>query len=131
MRRALFLLIIVAMCLSGAQKRRKGPKRPDLEIAQISSHRGEEQISIDGKLRNTGERTFKGVNLFFDFMAPGKQHLTTQSAPVEEEVIEPGAGSAFRVALDSPPRAVEFLISAQDGDGRDLTISNPGPFVIE
>ncbi len=125
------LFLGMALCLSGAEKKKKGPKPPDLDILEVAAHRSEEQIAIDGRVRNTGERAIRGLVLYFDFMAPGKAHLTTQNSPLENELLEPGQDAMFRVALKDPPRAVEFLINAMDAEGRDLRVSKPGPFVIE
>ena len=131
MRRSLFLFTILALTLSGADKKRKGPKPPDVEIVEVAGHRGQGVIGIDGTLRNTGEKPIKGLVLLFDFMAPGRQVVTTQKGALDEELLEPGSEAVFRVALNAPPRAVEFQINAVDGSSRELRVANPGPFVIE
>ena len=136
MRLATLLVAVVALLvpgsgLTGAQRRAKGPKPPDLRILECAGHRSGEQITIDGRVKNTGEKTLRGVTLSFDFFAPNRTPLTTQKAALDEETVEPGAEAVFRVALNEPPRAVEFDVGAQDGEGRDLRVANVGPFVID
>jgi hypothetical protein len=128
MRRALSLAALIALLISSAATR---PKPADLRVVEAAAHRRSGEIGIDGKVRNTGTKPIRGLVLLFDFMAPGRQVVTTQKAPVDEEILEPGQEAVFRVALNSPPRAVEFQIGAIDANERELRVDNPGPFVIE
>lgn len=136
MRLAALLFAVVGLVysgsgLAGAQRRGRIPKPPDLTILECSGHRSGGQITIDGRLKNTGEKPFRGIVLSFDFFAPNRTPLTTQKAPLDEETVEPGAEAVFRVALNEPPRAVEFDIGAQEGEGRELRVANAGPHVID
>lgn len=132
MRRSLLLVLLLALALSGAEKqRRKGPKPPDIQIVEVTGHRAQGVIGIDGTVRNTGQKPIKGLVLLFDFMAPGRQVVTTQKGALDQELLEPGSEAVFRMALNEPPRAVEFQINAVDGSSRELRVANPGPFVIE
>jgi len=74
-------IIGLAGALSAAQKK---PKPPDLEIVEAVAHRGELTISINGSVRNTGERPIKQLVLSFTFFAPGKQRVTTQKTEIDE-----------------------------------------------
>lgn len=109
----------------------KKHKPPEVEILEASAHRGESDISVDGRLRNSGEKPIKELTLLFDFMAPGRQVITTQKGTIDEEVLEPGKEAVFHMELNAPPRSVEFQINAQDGSGRDLRVAKAGPFTIE
>jgi hypothetical protein len=122
------LALALAVGLIAAEKKRKPP---EVQILEASAHRGESNISVDGRLRNSGEKPIKELTLLFDFMAPGRQVITTQKGAIDEEVLEPGAEAAFHMELNAPPRSVEFQINAEDGSGRDLRVANPGPFTIE
>ena len=126
------LQVILALALavtSTAADRKK--KAPDVEVLEASAHRGESKISIDGRVRNSGEKPIKQLTLLFDFMAPGRQVVTTQKAAIDEERLEPGKEAAFHMELNDPPRSVEFQINAADGSGRELRIAKAGPFPIE
>lgn len=128
MKRAVSLLAILMLCVSAADKKKKPP---DVTVIECKSRRGDGKITFDGKVRNTGERTIHGLVLLFDFLSSDKELLTTLKGPVEEDVMETGAESNFHLESDEPPRAVRYLLNAVDQGGRDLRVSNPGPFAIE
>ena len=128
MKRAAALLAILVFALSGADKKKKPP---DITVLECKSRRGNGQITFDGKVRNTGERTIHGLVLLFDFLSNDKELLTTLKGPVEDDVLEPGSESTFHLESDEPPRAVRYRLGAVDQGGRDLRLSNTGPFAIE
>jgi len=131
MKRRLLLVLLLAVAVSGADKRKKQPKPPDLQVMEATAQRTEDRIVLDGRIRNSGEKPVMGLVLLFDFLAPGRSVITTQKSSVEEETLEPGSDAVFRVQLNDPVRAVEFQLSAVDKDGRDLRVANAGPFPIE
>src|SRR5438874_27107 len=122
MKRVLLFLFLSLVCATGADKKHKTAKPPDVEVLESSAHRAEGKIAVDGRLRNSSEKHLKGVVLLFDFMAPGHAVVTTQKGPVEDEVLEPGAESSFRMELNDPVRAVQFQINAVDESGRELRV---------
>src|SRR5713226_3673698 len=128
--KTLWVILVVALAVTSiaAEKKRKPP---DIEVLEASGRRGESKVSVDGRVRNTGEKPIKELTLLFDFMAPGRQVVTTQKAAIEEEILEPGKEAAFHMELNAPPRSVEFQINATDGSGRELRVAKPGPFPIE
>jgi len=123
------VLVFALVLTSTAADKKKKP--PDVQILEVSAHRGESKVSLDGRLRNSGEKPIKALMLLFDFMAPGRQVVTTQKAPIDEEVLEPGKEAVFHMELNAPPRSVEFQINAADGSGRELRVTGAGPFPIE
>ena len=126
------LQIILVLALAfGSTAADKKKKPPDVEILEASARRGESKISLDGKLRNSGEKPIKALMLLFDFMAPGRQVITTQKAPIDEELLKPGQEASFHMELNDPPRSVEFQINAADGSGRELRVARGGPFAID
>jgi len=131
MRRLAISALGLAVCLLANPKKRKEPKPPDLDVVETSARRGQGVVALDGRVRNTSAKPIGGLILIFDFIAPGKLVITTQKAQVDEEVLEPGKESVFRVQLTDPVRAVQYQLSAVDQDGRDLRVANAGPFVIE
>ena len=126
--RPLWTVLILAAISTAADKK---PKPPDLEVLAAAAHRGEKTISLEGHVRNSGDKPLRGLTLIFHFMAPGKKVVTTQKAQIDEELLEPGQQAAFHVELNGPPRSVEFAIDAADGSGRELRVAKSGPFPIE
>ena len=125
------LVLCLAWVAPGADRKKKAPKPPDLEVVEASAHRNGDKIALEGRIRNTGEKPIRGLVLIFDFLAPGSQVITTQKGPIDEELLEMGKEAVFRMELNEPPRAVEFQIQAVDGGSRDLRVIKGGPFPIE
>jgi hypothetical protein len=121
MRRLLALIAVVVVCAAGAEKKKK---LPDLEVLELKVHRLDGKVTIDGRVRNSGEKQLQGVIVFFDFLATGSAVITTQKTALEEEVLEPGKEATFRGELVDPVRAVECRINtAEDKGGRDLRLA--------
>src|SRR5580765_7333653 len=102
----LLLFTLAAVSIAADKK----PKPSDVEVLEASAHRGETRISIDGRIRNSGERALKKLTLLFHFMAPGKQVVTTQKSSLDEELLDRGQEVSFHVELNAPPRSVEVEI---------------------
>ena len=131
MGRFLPFLLVIAVCAGAPQKRRKGPKPPELEVVEVSAHRVEGRIALDGRVRNTGDKPIQGLVLIFDFLAPGSAVITTQKHALEVESLAPGAESTFSVQMQDHNRAVRYQVSAVDQGERDLRVTKPGPYLIE
>ena len=127
-RRAAILTAILVFALSGAEKKKKPP---DVTVLECTGRRDTGKITLDGKVRNTGEKPITGLLLAFDFLSSDKVVLTTQKGPVEDETLAPGQESSFHLECDQPPRAVRYQINAEDHSGRDLRVAKAGPFAIE
>ena len=123
------LWVLIILALAGASI--AADKKTDIEVMEVSAHRGESRISLEGRIRNSGEKPLKQVILYFHFMAPGRQVVTSQKSPLDEELFEPGQESSFHVELNAPPRSVEFSIDAKTAIGRELRVGKPGPYPIE
>jgi hypothetical protein len=131
MKRAVAVFLILAALLYSQSKKRKSPKPPDLQMLKVDARRTDSGISVDGRVKNTGEKPLNGVVLLIDFLAPGKEVLTTKNGPVEAEVLAPGEESEFRLQINDQNRAVHIRFNAEDKDKRDLRVENSGPFTIE
>ena len=126
------LRVILALTLvvaSVAAEKKKKP--PDLEVLEATAHRGESKVSVDGRVRNSGEKPIKELTLLFDFQSPEKQVVATEKGAIDEEVLQPGQEAAFHMEANAPPGSVAFQINAADGAGRDLRVAKSGPFPIE
>ena len=131
MRCVVPILVLLASLSTAADRRRNPPKPPEILVAEITAQRGEERISLDGKVKNTGERVASGVVLIFDFMAPGRQVITTKQGPLDAQELEPGQEAEFHVYVQAPPRAVEVRLQAVDSSGRELKVTRAGPHRIQ
>jgi hypothetical protein len=126
--RVILALTLVVVSVA-AEKKKKKP--PDLEVLEATAHRGESKVSVDGRVRNSGEKPIKGLTLLFDFQAPGKQVVATEKGAIDEELLQPGQEAAFHMEANAPPGSVAFQINAADRSGRDLRVAKSGPFPIE
>ncbi len=126
-----FLKTLGAALLPAVALAQKKHKPPDLEVLEATGRRTENKVSVDGRVRNSGEKPIKELTLLFNFFAPGKDAIATERGEIDEEMLDPGMEAAFHMEANGPPRAVEFEIEAQDGSGRELRVGKNGPFVIE
>ncbi len=126
-------LLALASLLFGAGQKRNQPKLkpPEVVVLDASARRVDGRVALDGRLKNAGERPAQGLILLFDFMAPGRQVITTKRGPIDEELLAPGQEAEFHAHIVDPVRAVEFRIAAEDASGRDIKVQRPGPFPIE
>jgi hypothetical protein len=130
MTRRLFWSVIALGVAVAAQD--KKPKAPDLEVTQITVRRIDEQlIGVDGSVRHTGVKTYNKMQLVFEFFAPGKQSITIQRGGTEADVLTPGDVAEFHLQLRAPARAVQVLVGAEDGTGRELRVGKSGPYPVE
>ena len=131
MRRVFAVLLGASLLLAAADQKRKQGKPPDLHVLEMTARRLDGVIALDARIRNSGVKPISGLVLLFDFMAPGRQVITTQKTTIDEEPLEPGAETMLRLKMNDAVRAVRYRISAADRAGRDLRLSNSGPFTIE
>jgi hypothetical protein len=130
MKRVVVFLLLLTVWAGGAEKKKKKAQYA-IQIMETTALRGEETISLDGRVRNIGEKPIEHLIVLFDFLAPGGPVLTTQRFEVEEGLLEPGQEAVFRAQVTDPVRAVRYRLNATDRLGRDFQVTNPGPFVIE
>jgi hypothetical protein len=129
--RAFALILALASLCFPAQKKGKSPRPAEVEVLAAAAYRSEGVVQLDGRIRNAGERPMTKLNLFFDFFGTSNEPITTKRTEVDPEEIAPGDEAEFRVEVGDPVRAVRFQIRAEEGEGRDLKVIKPGPYVIE
>jgi hypothetical protein len=122
------LLAAGSLFAFGPQKQKKNA---DVQIVETKVVRDAGKISVDGKVKVTGEKPLHGLVLFFDFRSPEKEVVTSQKALIDDGTLEPGRDGVFHNEMVDPPRAVKYTIRAFDIHEKELRVSNPGPFVIE
>jgi hypothetical protein len=125
------LLALATLSTAGDRKRNQPLKPAEIEIVEVTVQRGEERVSLDGRVKNSGDRPAAGVVLIFDFFAPGRQPVTSKRGALEAETLGPGETAEFHAYVPAPPRAVEIRIQAEEGNGRELKVVKPGPYAIE
>jgi len=132
MFRVFVIFLTVSFCVSGADvQKRKKDKPPDIEVLEARGRRVENNIRIDGRVRNAGDKLIQGLVLQFDFMDSDHNLLTSQKSAIEDESLDSGKEAAFHVELNAPPRSIEFQITAVDETDRELRVIKAGPFVID
>jgi hypothetical protein len=89
------------------------------------------RITVDGKIRVTGEKPLRGVVIVFDFRSPEKEVVTTQKAVITEESVDAGYEGVYHYEMADAARAVKYTIRAFDMHEQDLRVENTGPFPIE
>jgi hypothetical protein len=129
----LLFCLAASLGLSQNSKRKKDAelRPPDLQIANLEVRREGRVILLDGTVRNTGTRPFKGVVLFFEFFEPSGKMIVRKTIAVTESRVETGEDASFQAQTPDIVRAVEYRIEAEEKDGRYLTVDKPGLNVIE
>ena len=124
-------MILAAVPAAYPQKKAPQPKPPVIEVVEATAHRDQAQLNIDGKLRNTGERTANEVVILVDVLDSDKRPLTTQKGESDPASIEAGEEGEFHAQMPLPAKAVYFRFSFEESGGRYLKATNTGPFTID
>lgn len=128
MKRFWWAAVLFSLCVAGAYQK---TKTGDIDVVEVTAHRDNDMIAIDGRVRNTSDKTIHGLVLSFDFTASDGSVMTTQTAPVDEDTLAAGDEAPFHLQLNNPPRAIKFKISALNESKRWLRVSRGGPFAID
>ena len=123
---ALFCSITSALG-AGDRKTKAAP----VEVKEFVAHRDDGLITVDLRVRNSGPRPIRGLDVIFRFVDSGGSAVTTQRTTVDEPSLEPGSESTIGAQLKDAPRAVAVQILARDGAGAELNVINAGPFEID
>lgn len=130
MKRTLIGLAVLATLLFSGQQERK-PRPPEIEILELKVYRTHESVTLDGRIKNAGEKPAVKVLLEFDFREPDHQVVTTRKGLIDEELLEPGQESVIQFQTKDVPRAVAVTVRARAEGIGELKLKNAGPFVIE
>ena len=127
------VLTIAALCfaLFAASAQQKGKKPADVQILDTKAVRDAGKISVDGKVRVTGEKPLHGLVIVFDFRSPEKEVVTSQKAVIDEDTMETGREGVFRSEMADSARAVRYTLRAFDTHEKELRVANPGPYPVE
>ena len=127
----LFLLaaVILSLCASAPGQKKKKPS--DIEVIETKARRVDDKITLDGRVRFTGERPAHGLVIVFDFLSPEHEVVTTQKTQLADDVVRAGREASYQTVLVDPVRAISYRVRATDAGDRDLNVANPGPYPIE
>jgi hypothetical protein len=131
MRWLLVGIAVWALCASGADKKKKS----EVEVLQLKAVHDGADVTVDGRVRSTAEKPIQNLVLEFEFLASGKQVVTTRRIAIDEPTLDKGDEAAFHAATTYPTNAIQVRVRAYiSGDissGLEATVANPGPFPIE
>lgn len=125
------VLLILAALLAPAADKKPKPKPAVVEIQNLKVAVDGRDISIDGKIRNAGERTIEKLVLSFHFLDSDKQPVSTLRLEIDDETIEQGEDTEIHAGAHEPARSVSVEVTAADRGERDLKVINGGPYQIE
>ena len=129
MRFFLLAAVILSLCAPATGQRKKKPA--DVEVMETRARRDQGKITLDGRVRFTGERPARGLVIVFDFLSPEHEVVTSQKTQVADDVVRAGREASYQTVLVDPVRAVSYQVRAFDTGERDLRVANPGPYPIE
>ena len=118
----------MSLCASAPGQRKKPA---DVEVVETRARRVDDKITLDGRVRFTGERPAHGLVIVFDFLSPEHEVVTTQKTQLADDVVRAGREASYQTVLVDPVRAISYRVRAIDGGDRDLNVANPGPYPIE
>ena len=117
------------MCASATGQKKK--RSADVEVIETKARRVDDKITLDGRVRFTGERPAHGLVIVFDFLSPEHEVVTTQKTQLADDVVRAGQEASYQTVLLDPARAISYRVRAIDAGERDLRVANPGPYPIE
>jgi hypothetical protein len=130
---ALALALGCVLCARNPKESKDERKSHRLEMVGLAIRRVPEDrtIGVEGKVRNCGTHSERGLQLIFTVIAPSGEEVSRQRGLVDSDPFEPGDEFEFHWQMKDQGRAVEMRIAAQDRQGRIIDINNPGPYTIE
>jgi hypothetical protein len=131
MKHLTFVLILALTPALIAQKSKQQLKNPEIQVTEAAVRREEGRITIDVRLKNTGEKPARDLRIFYEVLDPDRRVLTRQTGGIEQKDLDPEAEAEVQAQMHFHARAVSIRLEFEDGAGRNLKATNTGPFVIE
>jgi hypothetical protein len=122
---------LLCLALFAASAQQKVKKASDVQILETKAVRGITNITVDGRVRVTGDKPLHGLVIIFDFRSPEKEVVTSQKAVIDEDTLEAGREGVFHSEMADSARAVRYTVRAFDFHEKELRVANPGPYPIE
>ncbi len=130
MFRMLFFLTLCAAAIPSAVDHGHRAKSPDVQVLEMTAQRENDLITIAARVKNTGLRPIRALNVIFRFADSSGTTLTTQRTRVDEAVLNPGEESLINAQMKDSPYAVNVVVLCETGEGSDLRVDNAGPFPV-
>ena len=89
------------------------------------------RITIDARLKNTGEKPARDLRIFYEVLDSDRQVLTRQRGGIDQKDLDPDDEAEVQAQMHFHARAVSVRLEFEDGAGRNLKATNTGPFTIE
>jgi hypothetical protein len=125
------LAVILLAIMASALAQKKQPKPPEVELLEVTAHRDEGRINLDGRVKNVGEKPIRGLTVVYDFLDSDKHVISSGKGGIEEASLVPGDEAEFHAQLQAPPRATSFQVNFEDGGGKDLRLAKSEILPIE
>ena len=124
-------IALLCLALFAATAQQKAGKPADVRILETKAVREGDKISVDGKVRVTGEKPLRGLVIIFDFRSPEKEVVTSQQCIIDEDTLKAGREGVFHSEMADAARAVRYTVRAFDMHDKELRVYNPGPYPVE
>jgi len=131
MKRSAFVLVLLAAPILCAQKKNPPLKEAEIEVIDPAVRHEAGRITVDGRLKNVGEKPARKLAVFYEVLDSDRNVLTRQKGEIAEEELEPDQETEIHAQMHFHARAVHLRLSFEDGAGRELRGVNAGPFTIE
>jgi hypothetical protein len=131
MRRFAFVLIVLAAPTFCAQKKNSALKEAEIEVINPAVRHEAGRITVDGRLKNVGEKPARKLAVFYEVLDSDRKVLTRQKGEIAEQELEPDQETEIHAQMHFHARAVHLRLSFEDSSGRELRGINAGPFTIE
>ena len=113
-----------------AEKKGGRAKPPEVELVEGTARRQDGAIAVDGKVKNSGDKSIKRLVLLFRFLDPSQNTVAVRKDEIES-VMEPGDTAEFHSQVPEPPGATHFQVEFEDGRGRVLRAAQTEPTAIQ
>ena len=117
---ALLVVLVTNVFICALWAAEKKPKPPEMEVLEVSVHRREDSVTVDGKVRNCGEKPVKKLVIQIDFLSPERKVISTRQAGIEQEVLQPGEEAEFHAQMPDEARATAYQVNFETADGKYL-----------
>jgi hypothetical protein len=134
MRIACILILLTPLLAPSAGDKKKDKREPEaVEVVEIKAVRPVEErtITIDGRIRNAGQKPIERLTLVFDILGPDGEVVSRQRGAIDEAVLDPGQESEFHWQMRDHAPAVDIRVGAVNHDDVLVEVRKPGPYTIE
>jgi hypothetical protein len=113
------------------QQNKQQLREAEIEVSQAVVRREDSRITIDARLKNTGEKPARNLAIYYEVLDSDRNVLTRQKGGIDQKDLEAEDEAEIQVQMHFHARAVYVRLEFEDGSGRTLKATNAGPFAIE